>query len=110
MDALDKARVACLGEKDERTSDRSTKDENGEYTGGLEFERGDEENQAAHRVFTTGESYEYQSKKMAPAAPGKVHGGWPKVNQMRKDLLKVRISVVLVLFKTSITKTVTGSS
>lgn len=42
MDALDKARVACLGEKDERTSDRSTKDENGEYTGGLEFERGDE--------------------------------------------------------------------
>lgn len=87
---FDDARDSCLGPREDRTSERSTQNTDGVWIGRTAFERNPEANQAVFRVYTLGPSFERQTSKMAPAAPGKVHGGWSKVNQMRKDLLKVR--------------------
>lgn len=88
---FDNARDSCLGAREDRTPNRPTQTAEGVWLGGTAFERNPEADQSAFRVFTLGASFERQTSKMAPAAPGKVHGGWSEVNQMRKDLLKVRL-------------------
>ena len=91
-DRMHTARDLCLGPRDQRSRCAPTKMAAGEYIGGAAVER----NSRAipvhvnTRCYTIGNSYETQTKIMAPCATNKVRGDQDKeVLEMRNVLLKV---------------------
>jgi hypothetical protein len=89
------ARDFCLGPRELRTREPASRDEDGEYVGGSDFER----NVLADpvhpntRVFTVGNSYEDQNHIMAPCKGDKMRGDQNRhALDMRRALLKVSSS------------------
>lgn len=92
------ARDFCLGPRELRTRDRATLNEDGKYSGGSDFERNSlaDPVHPGTRVFTIGNSYENQTRIMAPCKGDKVRGDQDRrALDMRKALLQVRMPVQL---------------
>lgn len=88
------ARDLCLGNKEDRTPDRAVKLDKETWSGGVAFER----NRRAKpvkpntRCYSLGNSFETQTKIMAPCANNKITGARDEeAVKMRQQLLKVCI-------------------
>ena len=89
---LQHTRDFCLGPRELRTRDPATRDEDGKYSGGSDFERNGlaDPVHPNTRVFTIGNSYEDQTHIMAPCKGDKVHSDQDhRALGMRKALLQV---------------------
>ena len=93
-DRMSTARDLCLGPRDQRSRCAPTKTAPGKYVGGTAIERNGRAI-PVHidtRCYTVGNSYENQTKIMAPCAADKVRGDQDKeALGMRNVLLKVSL-------------------
>jgi len=92
------ARDLCLGNKEDRTPNRTVKLDKETWSGGTAFER----NRCAKpikpntRCYSVGNSFESQTRIMAPCASNKITGARDEeAVKMRQQLLKVRVTFLI---------------
>ena len=90
--AMENARDSVLGKPEVRTPDKAVCNDDGEYVGGVAWERSKQAKNISNseRAYTLGNSYQVQRNLAGPTVGAKVKGGEPSEhNELRLEAVQV---------------------